>query len=195
MSFAIALTDDFDDRRFDTAGAAVDRSPRVRRLDRTVRGPGVSTNVAPAALTPGRPAVERWLEAGRWFEFSRGGDLPADWPIGAANTLRANTRRDHRRHAVQVPCEWHAGVRSREAGAACPHCDDGLVTVAWATEEFGPLRVVDYRYRLRPSKPNQFELSDGSYHDVSPDIEPICLPGRWARGGSIVAIAEGRRAG
>ncbi|MDW3215868.1 MAG: hypothetical protein R8G01_17860 [Ilumatobacteraceae bacterium] len=195
MSFAIELTGDFDNRRFDTAAAGVDRSPRLRRLDRIGRDPGVATNVAPTALTPGRAAVERWLAAGRWFDFSRSGDLPVDWPIGAASTLGANTRRDRRRHAVQVPCELHAGVQSGDPGAACPHCDDDLVTVAWATEEFGPLQVVDYRYRLRPSKPNQFKLSDGSYHDVSPDIEPICLPGRWARGGTILAIAEGRRAG
>jgi hypothetical protein len=93
------------------------------------------------------------------------------------------------RLAVQVPCELHDGDEATAGGDECPHCVDGLVTVAWATNEFGPLQVVDYRYRLRRSKPDQFKLSDGSYHDATPDIEPICLPGRWARGGSIEAIS------
>lgn len=192
---------------FDTARAAVKGSSRLRQLDPGDRGAGVATNVAPTVLTPGRGSLDRWLAAKRWFDFSRDGDLPTDWSTGASGTRCDNcgasasspcsTACPHRlltptgqpRLAVQVPCELHEGGESTAGGDGSPRCVDGLVTVAWATNDFGPLKVVDYRYRLRRSKPNQFKLSDGSYHDVTPDIEPICLPGRWARGGSIEPIS------
>lgn len=204
---AFVLAEDFEEDGFGTVRAAFARPSRLRALRPDDRGPGAPTNVEPPVLTPGRASLARWLTAGRWFDFSRGGDLPASWPTGAIDTRCDNcgasassqcsmacpdrllTSTGEQRLAVQVPCGLHEGGESTSGEIECPHCVDGHVTVAWATNEFGPLQVVDYRYRLRRSKPAQFKLSDGSYHDATGDIEPICLPGRWARGGSIEAIS------
>lgn len=200
MSFAIAFRDHPDHGR----RASDVWSPRVREPR---PGNGVSragTRFAPTMTVP-RPLVDRWLAAGHWAEFSRGGDLPPDWSTGAAGLRCDNCGAseaslcdmscpDRRltsvpeRLAVRVPCESHDDHRGGAADHDHLHCVDGLVTVAWATNEFGPLQVVGHRYRLRRSRPHQFRLSDGSYHDVTPDVDPICLPGRWARGGSIEAI-------
>lgn len=205
MSFPIAFPHNFDHGDVARSRTALMEVPRRREPgDRLARTAGRD---APTALAPGRATVDRWMAAGHWFDFSRDGELPGHWSAGPGDTRCENCgapasslcsmacpdRRltsTRQRFAVHVPCEWHEGDSATAGRATCPHCNDGLVTVAWATDEFGPLRVVGHRYRLRRSKPNQFQLSDGSYHDVTPDIEPICLPGRWARGGSIEAVPE-----
>ena len=194
MSFAIDFRDHPGNARLATVG-----HPRVRRANG-----GPNRRFAPT-MSATRQLVVRWLAAGRWVEFSSGGDLPSHWDAGSAelrcdncgapDSSPCNMWCPERRLtsvpqclAVQVPCDAHDHHRAGAGGEDHPDCVDGLVTVAWATNEFGPLQVVGHRYRLRRSKPNQFELSDGTFHDVTPDIEPICLPGRWARGGSISAI-------
>ena len=201
MSFPIGFPGDFGRRDLGRSGTAVMELPRPHEVDPVDQLTRRRRSIDPTLCPPGRATVDRWLADRRWVEFSTGGDLPAHWSAGTsdircdncgafASSLCSMACPGRRltsitgRLAVQVPCESRHHEDAAD-GVACPRCDDGLVTVAWATTEFGPLRVVDYRYRLRRSKPNQFELADGTYHDLTSDIEPICLPGRWARGGTI----------
>lgn len=106
------------------------------------------------------------------------------------------------RLAVQVPCYC---LPIREAGGSWPYgdclvperCTDGLVTVTWATVEWGPLPVIETSFCPKEDTDPHIcidygdavliGVGDEPEVPLPPGVDPQTLIGQWARGGSLVA--------
>ena len=157
------------------------------------------------AIVTDQATVDRWLADGRWVEHDGG-----VWR-GAAERL-----------AVQVPCpdcegegtwgstctDFHEHCYDprciTDPDRPCGHCTDGLITVAWATVEWGPLPVLPNDDDVGSEPCLYYSASspvaalwymkatpDGWHVPITlpPDVDPQTLIGQWARGGSIEATA------
>ena len=122
-----------------------------------------------------------------------------------------------RRHPVTVPCD-HKGSEyltnihdGQQRIVCCNLCKSssplGRITVAWATVEWGPARVVAtpsdspdepcvtilprgvIGYWSRDGRPVQVPPVDLYVNAYTRDIDPQSLVGQWARGGTIEAAS------